>query len=92
MIHASIFLLLINVVIFIVIALFRQSNPLDIWTFLFLTLTNALAFFLAAVLTHDSPSSALSGLATNLLPWLVILAAIAAPLLVMALLSRGRNT
>jgi hypothetical protein len=92
MIHASIFLFLLNVVVFIAIALIRQSNPLDLRTFFFLALVNLLAFFSAAVLTHDSPSSALNGLTANLLPWLLVLGAIATPLLVMALLSRGRSS
>ena len=68
MLQLVMWLIVINFVLLLVIGLIRQDNPFEVWVMGVVMAGNAVAFVAAAILTHESPLSALNGLVTNALP------------------------
>ncbi len=79
---------LVNLLLLIGIGLIRQQNPFDLMVLGLLIVGNVMGVLAAAILTSDNSVSALSGLATNLLPFAFTAGGIAL-LLVVLMFGRG---
>ena len=81
---------LVNLLLLIGICLIRQQNPFDLMVLGLLIVGNVMVVLAAAILTSDNSVSALSGLATILLPFAFIAGGIA--LLIVVFPKRGARS
>lgn len=91
MVQMAIWLILINFLLLLVIGLIRQDNPFEVWLLGVVIAANLVAFVVAAVLTHNNPLNALTGLATNALPILVPVCGLVVLLFMMTSKPRSRR-
>lgn len=78
----GLWLVLINAVVFLAAACITLDNPFKMGILVSVALANCGVFFLAVLLTSDSPLSALSSLASHLAPLVVVALCITAFVLV----------